>query len=295
MRQTAFDPDVLRGFVLGIELGSFAKAAARLNRSTSAVSAQLKRLEEQVGMPLVHRVGRGMVLTEQGEVMLSYARRLLDLNDEAAAAVCSERLEGRVRLGLQEDFGERLLPGVLGRFARAHPKLHIEVRVASNMRLKEDVSLGKLDLALVWKADSESLSAETLASVPMKWIGPVSSQPLQTLDDPLPLVVLETPCMLRQMAIDALDRAGIAWRIAFSSASLGATWAAITAELGIGIRTPLCLPAQVRALNAQEAGLPELPGLELSLYHAETAPSLAVTRLGQIIRQHVAELVPAQC
>ncbi|TIX61753.1 MAG: LysR family transcriptional regulator, partial [Mesorhizobium sp.] len=126
MRRVTFDLDVLRTFVTGIELGSFARAAERLGRSTSAVSAQLKKLEEQAATPIFRKSGRGLALTEAGETMLGYARRLLELNDEAAAAIHDVELEGWVRLGLQEDFGEAVLPEVLGRFARANPKVKIE-------------------------------------------------------------------------------------------------------------------------------------------------------------------------
>jgi DNA-binding transcriptional LysR family regulator len=121
MRLTNLDMDALRSFVAGIEAGSFAQAADLLGRSTSAVSAQLKKLEEQTGAELVRRSGRGLALTDGGEVMLSYARRLLSINDEALSAVQGPELAGWVRLGIQEDFGESLLPQVLGRFARAHP------------------------------------------------------------------------------------------------------------------------------------------------------------------------------
>ncbi|RUX69498.1 LysR family transcriptional regulator, partial [Mesorhizobium sp. M7A.F.Ca.US.005.03.1.1] len=130
MRRVTFDLDVLRSFVTGMELGSFAKAADRLGRSTSAVSAQLKKLEEQAATPIFRKSGRGLALTEAGETMLGYARRLIELNDEAASAIHGVELEGWVRLGLQEDFGEAVLPDVLGRFARAHPKVKIEARIA---------------------------------------------------------------------------------------------------------------------------------------------------------------------
>jgi DNA-binding transcriptional LysR family regulator len=106
MRRTIFDLDVLRTFSTGMELGNVAKAADRLGRSTSAVSAQLKKLEEQAGTPIFRKAGRGLALTEAGETMLAYARRLLELNDEAAAAVHSVELEGWVRLGLQEDLAK---------------------------------------------------------------------------------------------------------------------------------------------------------------------------------------------
>jgi DNA-binding transcriptional LysR family regulator len=285
MSRVSFDPEVLRSFLLGVELGSFARAAERLNRSTSAVSAQLKRLEDQAGRPLLRKSGRGMALTETGEVMLGYARRLLELNDEAAAAVRGVELEGRVRLGLQEDFGETLLPAVLGRFARAHPKLRIEARIARNAELLDGVNHGKLDLALAWEGEQSSPHVERLARLPLRWIGSADarSSKLRRRGEALPLVVLDAPCLVRRAAIDALDRAGIAWRIAFTSASLAGTWAAVTAGLGVSVRTPLGLPAGVRALTAKEAGLPALPMLGLALHRADAEPSPAVTRLAEIL------------
>lgn len=285
MSRVSFDPEVLRSFLLGVELGSFARAAERLNRSTSAVSAQLKRLEEQAGRPLLRKSGRGMALTETGEVMLGYARRLLELNDEAAAAVRGVELEGRVRLGLQEDFGETLLPAALGRFARAHPKLRIEARIARNAELLDGVNHGKLDLALAWEGEQSSPHVERMARLPLRWIGSADtrSSKLRRRGEALPLVVLDAPCLVRRAAIDALDRAGIAWRIAFTSASLAGTWAAVTAGLGVSIRTPLGLPAGVCALTAKEAGLPALPMLGLALHRADAEPPPAVARLADIL------------
>ena len=150
MGRVTFDLDDLRSYVTGIELGSFAKAAERLGRSTSAVSAHLKKLEQQVGAPILRKSGRGMVMTEAGETLLGYARRLLELNDEAAVAVRGMDLQGRVRLGLQEDFGETFLPQVLGSFARAHPRVQIEARIARNAELIDWVIKGQLDLSLAW-------------------------------------------------------------------------------------------------------------------------------------------------
>lgn len=290
MRRVTFDLDVLRSFAAGIELGSFAKAADRLGRSTSAVSAQLKKLEEQAGTPLLRKAGRGMALTDAGETLLGYARRLLELNDEAAAAVRGVELEGWVRLGLQEDFGETLLPEVLGRFARAHPKVRIEVRIARNAELLERVSTGRLDLALAWEAGAAGPHAERVLELPMRWIGAAGAPPvLPTSDEPLSLVVLDAPCLLRTAAIDALDRAGMPWRVAFTSASLAGIWAAVAAGLGVSVRTPLGLPGSVRAMETQEAGLPALPMLDLVLHRAEAAPAPAVARLATLLLQRLQE------
>lgn len=287
MGRITFDLDVLRSFVTGVEQGSFARAADRLGRSTSAVSAQLKKLEEQAGAPVLKKSGRGLALTEAGEIMLGYARRLIELNDEAAAALQGTELEGQVRLGLQEDFGESLLPEVLGRFSRAHPRMRIEVRIARNTDLVEGVAAGRLDLALAWTVGKSLPHATSLGEVPLCWIGPVGGAPLWPRAEPLPLVMLEAPCIMRSAATSALDRAGIPWRIAFTSASLSGIWAAVKAGLGLSLRTGHGLPAGVTALTPEESGLPALGTLGLALYRAEASPPPTVERLGTILLQQL--------
>ncbi|MFC5742553.1 LysR substrate-binding domain-containing protein [Dyella tabacisoli] len=292
MRRVTFDLDVLRSFALGMELGSFAKAADRLGRSTSAVSAQLKKLEDQAGTPILRRLGRGMALTEAGETMLAYAHRLLDLNDEAAVAIHGGELEGWIRLGLQEDFGEALLPQVLGRFARAHPKVRIEARIARNAELLERISSGRLDLALAWDAGAGSAHLERIGEVPMCWIGP-ADEPVgwhRDSGEPLPLVALEAPCLLRTAATAALDRAGIPWRMSFTSASLAGIWAAVAAGLGVALRTTVGLPGSVHALAHADLELPPLPMLGLALHRAEAEPTPAVARLADIMLQSLQQL-----
>jgi DNA-binding transcriptional LysR family regulator len=289
MARITFDLDVLRSFVAGMDLGSFAKAADRLGRSTSAVSAQLKKLEEQAGTPIFRKSGRGLALTEAGETMLAYARRLLDLNDEAAAAVAGVELEGWIRLGLQEDFGESLLPEVLGRFARAHPKVKIEARVVRNTELIERVTSGRLDLALAWSDGFRSAYCEKIAEVPMRWIAPAHGEVGWNAGsgEPMPLASLEAPCLLRTIATRVLDHSGVPWRISFVSPSLGGLWAATAAGLGLAVRTPLGLPDKVRMLEPDEAGLPLLPKLDLVLHRAEAEPNPAAQRLASIVVQTV--------
>jgi DNA-binding transcriptional LysR family regulator len=293
MRRTIFDLDVLRTFTTGVDLGSFAKAADRLGRSTSAVSAQLKKLEQQAGTPIFQKSGRGLALTDAGETMLAYARRLLDLNDEAASAIHGIELEGWVRLGLQEDFGETLLPNILGQFARAHPKVRIEARVARNAELLERVASGRLDLALAWNNSAPLSNSERVMEVPMCWVGSINPDMAwqKSGNEPLPLAALEAPCLLRTAAINALDRAGIAWRLAFISPSLGGLWAATAAGLGLTIRTPIGLPGTVQAIPPGANGLPLLPNLGLDLYRADAEPSPVTARLASIILQALHESV----
>ena len=145
-RRPNLDMDVLRTFVTGFELGSFARAAERLGRSQSAISTQLRKLEEQTGQPLVRKSGRGLLPTAAGERLLAYARRILDLNDEAVGAVRDMEFEGRVRLGLPQDFAESWLPGALGRFGKAHPRVRVDVRTEHNATLVERTIKGELDL-----------------------------------------------------------------------------------------------------------------------------------------------------
>ena len=169
MTQVMFDLDVLRTFSTGMALGSYARAADKLGRSTSAVSAQLKKLESQAGTVLFRKEGRGLALTDAGETLLAYAHRMLELNDEASAALRGADLQGWVRLGLQEDLAETLLPPELGRSGRAHPKVRIEACVARSGELRERLELGQLDLALAWDAGDQPLSphAERVARMPL--------------------------------------------------------------------------------------------------------------------------------
>ena len=293
MRRVTFDLDVLRSFVTGMELGSFAKAADRLGRSTSAVSAQLKKLEEQAATPIFRKAGRGLALTEAGETMLGYARRLIELNDEAASAIHDVELEGWVRLGLQEDFGEAVLPEVLGRFARAHPKVKIEARIARSHELAERITAGSLDIALAWHNGATLPYSRHVAEVQMRWIGPARLiEAGLRQGEPLPLVALEAPCLLRTVATETLDRAGLSWRMAFSSPSLGGIWAAVAAGLGLTIRTDIGLPANVRAMAPQALGLPALPKMALVLHQKEAELDPVAARLADILLQATLQALP---
>lgn len=289
MRRPTFDLEALRSFAVACELGGFARAAARLDRSTSAVSAQLRKLERQAGAPLVRKAGRGTALTETGEALLAYARRLLDLNDEAFVALRGAALQGWVRLGMPEDFGERLLPEVLGRFARAHPLVRIEARIGRNADLLERVADGRLDLALAWEDGDRAGHAESLGDWPLHWIGSLEDRAAAD-DTALPLVAFEPPCMVRSLATGALDRAGRAWRLAFTSPSLAGLWAAVAAGLGVTARGAVGLPPGLRVLDPVRSKLPPLPPLRLQLLAAEAEMPAATARLAAILREHVAVL-----
>ncbi|RZL78041.1 MAG: LysR family transcriptional regulator [Sphingomonas sp.] len=295
MRLTNLDMDALRTFVFGTDAGSFVRAAERLGRSTSAVSAHLKKLEAQTGVPLLRRAGRGLALTDEGETLLAYARRLLHLNDEALGAVRGVELEGWVRLGLQEDFGEAVLPQVLGRFARAHPKVRIEGRIARNGELIAKIASNQLDLGLAWDG-GQAASGERIAALPLCWLGSTHQDACWPTDrdHPLPLVTLDAPCLLRTLACEQLDRHGIAWRIAFVSPSLAGMWAATAAGLGIALRTSIGRPASVRVLDPAAHRLPDLPSLNLVLLRAAKEADPVTDHLALIIKEALRDALPVE-
>ncbi len=276
------DMDVLRTFVTGIDLGSFAKAADRLGRSPSAVSLQLRKLEDQIGQPLVRKQGRKLVLTEAGEVLLGYARRILDLNDEARTALRGlTALEGWVRVGLPQDFAETWLPDLLARFERAHPKVRVEARVERGSALVEAVRAGELDFALTW-GRLDNPDCDVIAKREIVWVGKQDFQ-----RDPmaaLPFVAFDAPCAFRKVAVTAMEAQGIEWRHSFASPSLAGIWAAVTAGLGITARTDEGKPAHLYVLNAVKAGLPELGKIELVI-HTKSEPMTTAARELQTLLQ----------
>ncbi|MDV5139870.1 LysR substrate-binding domain-containing protein [Chimaeribacter arupi] len=293
-RPWCFDLDALQSFVTGIELGSFAQAADRLGRSTSAVSAQLKKLEQQCGVALVEKSGRHLVPSRQGEVLLGYARRLLALNSEAALAVCGETLSGPLRVGMQEDFGERLLPAVLGAFSRAHPEVQLTARIGRNAELLRGITAGELDLALCWQWQQSTPWMASLGSVPLCWIGaqPGDVMRFHETHTPLPLVMFEAPCLMRQRATEALDRAGIPWRIALESRSLQGIWAAVSAGLGVTVRADAGLPENLHRLDA--ATLPALGDAGITLHQGSAGLTDAALSLKkQICHELALKINPA--
>ena len=292
MNRINLDMDVLRTLVTAQQLGSFNRAAAQIGRSQSAVSQQIRKLEQQVGEPLFHKQGRGLALTEAGDVVLAYARRILDLNDEAVAAVRGRAAEGIVRFGLPADFAEAWLPTALGRFKRAHPAVRIEAVVDRNRRLLERLDRGELDLVLALGNDTRS-DAEPVASLPLVWIGPASAESIWASGEPIPLAMYEPPCFFRQGALTALDRAGLPWRIAFTSPGLHGLWAAVEAGLGVTLRTAVGLPAGVLVLG-DTVGLPPAPetALALCLHDGGRPLEPALARLRSVIIETLAENLP---
>lgn len=295
---TNLDMDVLRALVIAMEHGGFARAAERLGRTQSAISLQMKKLEEQVGQPLFRKVGRTVALTDAGDLLLGYARRLVALNDEALSAARGRAMDGTVRVGFPQDLAERWLPAVLGSFHRAHPRIHVEAQVGRGRDLRARVAQGTLDLALAFgeidgpAAAPLGTAAATLAHLPVAWVAAdgFRADPGADPGTPVPLALLDAPCMFRQHGIERLDGDGRPWRITFTSPSLSGLWAAVEAGLGVTIRTPLGLPDTLTILEPGH-GLPTLGSVPLELHRALSAATPAVDRLHDILSDSLTRLL----
>ncbi|MDV4169579.1 LysR substrate-binding domain-containing protein [Rhodovulum sp. FJ3] len=262
MRPT-FDMDALRTMVAGVELGSFARAANRLGRSQSAVSMQLKKLELQAGQQLFRKAGRGLATTEAGDRLLAYARRILALNDEAAASVNATAVGATVRLGLPQDFAEDILPMVLERFSSKWPGVHIEARAGRNYSLETDVSDGGLDIAILFALAGSGKDDTLIARLNMVWLAPWKA-PSDEADNAMPLVMFDHPCLFRQAAIEALEAAGQPWRAALTTPSLQGVWAALRTGLGVTVRTTYGCPDDLDVVHHAPL-FPPLPKIDLHL------------------------------
>jgi DNA-binding transcriptional LysR family regulator len=277
------DMDALRSLVAILHRGGLARAAERIGRSPSAISQQMRKLELLVGQPLFRKQGRRVVLTEAGDRVHAYARRILALNDEAVHAVRGAAIDGTVRFGLPGDFAESWLPAALGQFRKAYPAVRVDVLVEPNRLLLERLDRGELDLVLAMNQGGRA-DAVRLATLPMTWIGPAGTAEVVRADSVLDLALYQPPCFFRQAGTAALDRAGIAWRAAFVTASLHSLWAGVAAGLGITVRTGADLPPSLMRLDKRH-GLPPLPGVELCLHTAAGPMSAALTHLRQAVRE----------
>jgi DNA-binding transcriptional LysR family regulator len=282
------DLDVLRTFVLGIDLGSYKAASVQLGRSQAAVSAQLKKLEDQVGTPLLQKAGRTLALTGAGETLMHHARRLLDLSDEAmAAAAGAADMQGWVRFGVPPDFAEGFLPKVMGRFSRLHPGVRLEIHAERSNALIEHLRRGRLDFIIVWEPGADEV--HRIAELPVEWMVSAEGDLPWRRGEPLPLVVDEAPSVFHAAAVEALDYAGIPWRIAFTSPSPAGLWSGVAAGLGVSVRTRFGLPGTVRVLNPIEADLPPLPPMALALHRLKIEPSRAAARLAAMLQDSLLE------
>jgi len=286
------DLELLRTFVAITDRESFALAAEQVHRTQSAVTQQMARLEEQLGVALFNKVGRSKRLTEHGVRLLDHARRLLALNDEALASLAAPDLRGPLRIGSTYDASEFLLPPLLARFSQLYPHLQIEVHTDRTAHLLQALKRGEIEIALAGlpeNNDDPAHPSARLRTSPMVWMAAVEYVHDRTKT--VPLVVPDEPSTYRATALAALDAHGIAWRIRHVSTSLAFSTlrAALRAGLGVTVRPIEMLTPDLRVVTEAE-GLPRLPNLHLGLYLRDNRVSPPARRLFESMGEAVVRL-----
>jgi DNA-binding transcriptional LysR family regulator len=255
------DIDQLRTFIAIAETGSFTKAADVVHKTQSAVSMQMKRLEERIERPIFARDGRASKLTEDGSRLLDYARRLVKLNIETVAAFSDAALSGRVRLGVPDDYADRYLPEIMARFSRAYPSVELTVICEPTEDLLERIDLNEVDLAIVTHCESVRAS-ETFRRERLLWV--TSNRHAIHMEEKLPLALGRPSCNWRRTAIERMESLGRPYRVLYSSSSAGAVAAAVLAGLAVSVLPESGLRPGMRVLTAAE-GFPELPNCHIGL------------------------------
>ncbi|WP_241293603.1 LysR family transcriptional regulator [Burkholderia stabilis] len=271
--------DLLRSFVVIAEMRALSRAAARVGRTQSALSQQMKRLEEVVDQPLFQRTGRGVVLTHPGERLLVHAQRILRLHDEAMADLCGTGLSGTIRFGCPDDYAEVFLPSLLRQFSSQHPQAIVEVVCGPTPRLLEQLDKRAVDLAMISLPDGAS--DDIIRREQLVWIGYPGLEPAHF--DPLPLALSDRDTLDHIAACDALDRAGRDYRVAYASSSLAGLIALVRSGQAFAVMTQTAVPSDLAIVNG-DPRLPPLPAVGITLRFDRKRPSHLTAAFAEHIR-----------
>lgn len=279
MMARILDLVALRSFVAVVDAGGVTRAAGLLNLTQSAVSMQLKRLEESLNLGLFARAARKLTLTPEGEQLLGFARKMLALNDEALARLTSSSFEGEIRLGVPHDIVYPAIPGILKRLSAQFPRVRVNLVSSFTVLLKDAFQRGELDLILTTE-DAAGQGGEELAVRPLVWVGAEEGQVWQKR--PLRIGFKDT-CIFRRKAVAALEAAGIPWEMAVDGESEQAIEATVAADLAVSARLTNAMPQGLFQIETRGA-LPDLGSQMICLYAAPTLTGEAADLLRQEIR-----------
>ncbi|VDC31368.1 LysR family transcriptional regulator [Pseudogemmobacter humi] len=259
------DLTALRAFVTVADVGGVTRAAGLLNLTQSAVSMQIKRLEEALGQRLFLRAARRLALSAEGELLLSYGRRMLALNDEALTRLGEDAFEGEIRLGVPCDVVYPAIPPILKRLAQNYPRMRINLDSSFTLLLKQEFARGRFDVILTTEERPDP-GAEVLGAWPLHWVGAVDGSAWQRR--PLRLGFRQN-CIFRPLAQSALDAAGIPWEMAVDGESEQVIDASVAADLAVTVRIAGALPEGTQPVTGDNA-LPALGVTRIGLYTADT-------------------------
>lgn len=269
MNYPDFQIDWLRAFVAVVDAGSLSGAAPLVHRSQSAVSMQIKKLEAALGRPVLLRGPRHLEVTPAGAELLSYARRVLDLQAEAHAALFGPKLAGRVRLGVPDDYASAYLTPVLRSFSHRYQGVEIELTCEQSTSLIPRVVKGELDLALV--SQDKPQRGRFLFDEPLVWVGAAQFEAWRR--DPLPIAVYESASMARQATLAALGTRRRTYRIVYHSSSLAGQLAAVESGLAVAVLTRCSAPAHLQILQnlPAEFDLPPLDAMHVAVLRSKVS------------------------
>ncbi|SPU49302.1 LysR substrate-binding domain-containing protein [Bordetella trematum] len=276
--------DLLRAFIAVANSGSFTAAADAINRSQSAVSQKILRLEERLGCRVFERTSRSLLLTQAGEHLAGYAQRILELNDAAMRGITRPALGGNIRLGISEDFIPGQLPALLSRFSRLHPGVHLALKTGLSCDLLQAYDEGELDVVIA-KKDRSAQRGRVIWREPLVWMCAADFE----LDPqaPLPLVLLRSPCTYRQLMLEALSARGQDWNIVCTASSLMSVQAAVAGGLGLTVLGRSFMQAGMRTWQTPSGWAP-LPKTEITVIGEESADSEIVTPLVDFLTEYLA-------
>ncbi len=275
------DLDQLQTFVTIADTGSFTRAAEEVHRTQSAVSMQMRRLEERIGKPLFEKEGRTNRLSEEGERLLAYARRMIRLNRETLAAFDDASLEGQIRIGTPDDYADRFLPEIVARFARSNPRVELSVICEPTINLVEHVRKGHLDIAIVTRA-ADTVASEVVRREPLLWV--TSANHMVHTEEVLPLAVGRPSCFWRRAACDMLDQMNRDYRILFTSWSATVIIASVLSGLAISVLPECALRPGMRILGESD-GFGALPDVRIGIMRGHSSQPHIVDALAR----HIAE------
>lgn len=275
------DLDQLHTFVTIADTGSFTRAAEEVHRTQSAVSMQMRRLEDRIGRQLFEKDGRTNRLTEEGERLLAYARRMIRLNRETLAAFDDSSLEGQIRIGTPDDYADRFLPEIMARFARSNPRVELSVVCEPTVNLVEQLRRGNLDIAII-SHDGEKGGSEVVRREPLLWVTSANHSIHQ--EEVLPIAVGRPSCLWRRAACDMLDQMNREYRILFTSWSATVIIASVLSGLAVSVLPECALRPGMRILGETD-GFGALPDVRIGILRGHSAQPHIVDALAR----HIAE------
>lgn len=273
--------ELLEAFVEVVKTGSFTRAGEILHRTQPCVSMQVRRLEENVGNPLIKRDSKSITLTGRGEALYEYASNIVTLSKEAYQRVSSPELTGIARIGIPEWYAKNEFQTILCRFARAHPQVKLEMHVGDSAMLHDLLDTGMLDIALAIR-NPDKPDRPRIWQEPLYW----ATGKDFPITDPVPLVLFSVPCPYRKLAETALDDQGRTWSEVFTSTSVAAVRVALESGLGISILPAGAITPSLRILRVED-GFVDLPPTELSIYTRDKKMPRTIRFLDKYLSEHV--------